>query len=929
MKNTSLNEDLAMLGLPGLEEAKAVVQPEIYEVARELVDREYSEFSNDPEGYIRSMSWVKEEWLRIKELSGKLAFTKEDVDELARMLQKKKISTLEAAIEDDDAADYVVNLVARDIKKSYPKNKVSKSEADEGRRTRSIMADIQRGRLKSPYELQVSDVGKDLGHDFGQVMKQDVGKLVVYRNGILQMENPEQMKKRKGIKEDQLAGWKAGQKKLTEDKESDLEYIAGLIKDGYTSGFNPNWTLSTEIFEEGVELGDADREHIAAEVEKGMVEGELVIATEGDKTVRGWWKFEYIGDVHEGKRDVQEAKSEPLPGVSNVKSFLNINVNGNGYEASELYDYDRAVDNNGYFGITHLNVDKVIKFFEGKKIDVREFEKNILGSEFNSETFAKYRGTGDEHFIYSQDNDSESLMVIEKDEKYYLAIWANTVGFTPDGVCELSDEIDLRDYYGVFGISATITFDLGGKSYTIDADGQGDINMVDDLPEGFTKNLSDAQLWNALAAMQDNKPVQEAGEDELDAKQREWMLKEKKGDQKKPDWKSGDQVFFDRQGLLRGGVVRFISDGVARVAMSGAPARPDAAIAGLPVSRITQIVMVPIDQLYVTADEAKAGRQKRQDAARGLKTEVAAKSTVRYSRREWDGPICVLLDSEGKEVDRIDGAELLAAYCEEQGIEYDEEDWNDGSATVSLDGKEIDTIDGDILVDGYMDDQGHYIMEGRLQKKRQVSLGEDGRMLGIFTPQVLGAEKNNSKVVVYDNDGLSTDRYTVFIGDKVYNMCEHPLSAEGINEYSGTAKEIPMGSYNMGRKVNITDLPTDVQAAIRQRANLPELKQEEVVRDESWWDKVKNKPETAELFKQAEKLAKTIDREKYHNNKWVTEVGNLYVTTWWDFRSKNWITFPITKEDGYQEGDSIYTGNKEDAMAAHYSMVDKLKKELK
>lgn len=948
-KNTSLNEDLALLGLPALQEAKAAVQPEIYEIARIIIDTEYTGFQEDPLDYIRSLSWDLAKWHRIKEVADKIAFTKEDVDELARMLQKKKIIEIEAARDDDDVHDYAVNLVARDIQKLYPESEMAKNEADEGRRYHSVQHDLQRGRLKSPYELQAGDVGKELGHDFGQVMKQDVGKQVVYRNGIIQMENPEQMKKRKGIKEDQLAGWKAGQKKLA------------------------------------------------------------------------------------------EARAEPLPGVSNVQSFLNINVNGNGYEASELYDYDRAVDNNGYFGITHLNVDKVIKFFEGKKIDVREFEKNILGGEFDSETFAKYRDIGDEHFIYSPDSDSESLMVIEKDEKYYLAIWANTVGFSPDGVCELSDEIDLRDYYGALATSATITFDLDGKSYAIDADGQGDINMVDDLPEGFTENLSDAQLWNALAAMQDNKPVQEAGEDEL--KERRGDIR---GDEEQSRWKSGDRVFFDYQGLLRGGIIRFISEGVARVAMGG-------------TSRITQIVMVPIDQLHATADEAKAGRQKRQDADRGLKTEVAAKTTVRYSRREWEESNCTLLDSEGKKVDSIDGAELLAEYCEEQGIEYDETEWDNGTAIVSLDGKEVDTVDVDTLVDAFMDDQGKYIMEGRLQKKRQVSLGEDGRMLGLFTPQMANVNQDNSKVIVYDNGGKTADRYTVFVGDSVYTMCDKPLSPQGFNQYAGNTGEIKQGVH-LGKKVKISDLSDDVQAAIRQRANLSSVKMEDGGREkcpscglpgpampedakwdeklcnscyeklekgelkkpgatdeeiiamfeksgqlsegfapetfaqtmkeiddhiahgqpfgkidfsrfakkfykvtddiidkawhaylklqpgaagetmvtlpeskkgkltEGWWAEVQDKPETAELFKQAEKLAKTVDQKKYGHNKWVTKVGDLYVTTWWDVRSKNWITFAVTEADGYQEGDSDYTGNQTDAKASHYGMVKALEK---
>lgn len=49
------------------------------------------------------------------------------------------------------------------------------------------------------------------------------------------------------------------------------------------------------------------------------------------------------------------------------------------------------------------------------------------------------------------------------------------------------------------------------------------------------------------------------------------------------------------------------------------------------------------------------------------------------------------------------------------------------------------------------------------------------------------------------------------------------------------------------------------------------------------------------------------------------------VDTWWDRRSRNYIT-QLLDENGYQIGDAIYTGNKDDAMSAHNTMINEAKK---
>ena len=62
---------------------------------------------------------------------------------------------------------------------------------------KNILAMMQRGKLPKSYELRESDIGASLGADFGEVQKQDIGKIVVLKPYGLCMENTEQMQERK------------------------------------------------------------------------------------------------------------------------------------------------------------------------------------------------------------------------------------------------------------------------------------------------------------------------------------------------------------------------------------------------------------------------------------------------------------------------------------------------------------------------------------------------------------------------------------------------------------------------------------------------------------------------------------------------------------------------------------------------------------
>lgn len=79
---------------------------------------------------------------------------------------------------------------------------------------------------------------------------------------------------------------------------------------------------------------------------------------------------------------------------------------------------------------------------------------------------------------------------------------------------------------------------------------------------------------------------------------------------------------------------------------------------------------------------------------------------------------------------------------------------------------------------------------------------------------------------VYDNDGKTWDRYTVFIpiyhengkriGYDVYGMSEMALSPSGFNQYCATLKHITL-NFRENRRVDPMMLPIDVIKAIKDR----------------------------------------------------------------------------------------------------------------
>ena len=76
-----------------------------------------------------------------------------------------------------------------------------------------------------------------------------------------------------------------------QNDELKLEVISDLISQGYTSGYEPTWTLSINIFEPEIEMDDMSYEYIAKLVKDGFTSGELLI---GDENHRGHWSIEIM-----------------------------------------------------------------------------------------------------------------------------------------------------------------------------------------------------------------------------------------------------------------------------------------------------------------------------------------------------------------------------------------------------------------------------------------------------------------------------------------------------------------------------------------------------------------------------------------------------------------------------------------------------------
>ena len=71
------------------------------------------------------------------------------------------------------------------------------------------------------------------------------------------------------------------------------------------------------------------------------------------------------------------------------------------------------------------------------------------------------------------------------------------------------------------------------------------------------------------------------------------------------------------------------------------------------------------------------------------------------------------------------------------------------------------------------------------------------------------------KIVCYDNNGKSFDRYTIIIDKYVFGMSSNALSPQGFNQFCCEKHEL--NCDNLGEKIQYKNLPNDVKQAIKER----------------------------------------------------------------------------------------------------------------
>ena len=72
---------------------------------------------------------------------------------------------------------------------------------------------------------------------------------------------------------------------------------------------------------------------------------------------------------------------------------------------------------------------------------------------------------------------------------------------------------------------------------------------------------------------------------------------------------------------------------------------------------------------------------------------------------------------------------------------------------------------------------------------------------------------------IFDNEGRSIDRYTVFIDGGVFGMSHNPNSPQGFNQFCCTVSEVGNEKRytRLGKEITIEDVPEEVQIAIKER----------------------------------------------------------------------------------------------------------------
>ena len=92
---------------------------------------------------------------------------------------------------------------------------------------------------------------------------------------------------------------------------------------------------------------------------------------------------------------------------------------------------------------------------------------------------------------------------------------------------------------------------------------------------------------------------------------------------------------------------------------------------------------------------------------------------------------------------------------------------------------------------------------------------EQAEARGYLSTQKMKNRVGAKGVVVFDNEGETYDRYTIFTPDgSVYGMSDNPMSPNGFNQYLGDNTEITMGSH-LGKR--LSEIPSSIKIAVGDR----------------------------------------------------------------------------------------------------------------
>jgi len=89
-----------------------------YEVARNTIEAEFYIFDSDPKRYIQSMGWDVKEWPNINLLAGELDYTVKDIESLADIFRRHKVTDPDDEAVSNLQSDYTANLVAEKIQEA-------------------------------------------------------------------------------------------------------------------------------------------------------------------------------------------------------------------------------------------------------------------------------------------------------------------------------------------------------------------------------------------------------------------------------------------------------------------------------------------------------------------------------------------------------------------------------------------------------------------------------------------------------------------------------------------------------------------------------------------------------------------------------------------------------------------------------------------